>query len=103
MAKAYTTSTWKVIPGCEDEFIALWKSFVDWIIEAYPGETSILLRDTQETSTFISARRWNSMEEIIRFRSDPKLERYKDLAAPLLEDLTSRNATEVYGASSLLV
>src|SRR5437762_3003202 len=53
MAETYTSGTWQVKEGEEDEFVAAWRDFVAWG-STFPGSgTFRLVRDADDSATFM--------------------------------------------------
>jgi heme-degrading monooxygenase HmoA len=62
MAETYTSGTWRVKDGHEDDFIAAWTDFVSWAKEQPGSQTFRLVRDVEDPSRFMSFAPWDSFE-----------------------------------------
>jgi heme-degrading monooxygenase HmoA len=56
----YTSGTWRVRPGDEDEFVAAWEAFVTWAAQMPGSGTFHLVRDIDDPSHFMSFGDWDS-------------------------------------------
>jgi heme-degrading monooxygenase HmoA len=69
----YTSGTWLVQPGREDEFIARWIAFTSWSRENAPGaETFLLLRNAAAPDRFISFGAWDGDASIAAWKMRPE-------------------------------
>lgn len=71
MAEVYTAGVWTVREGREEDFIRLWKQLGADTVEGFPNAAGTLLRDRERPTRFISFGRWQSVEEVERWRSSP--------------------------------
>lgn len=62
MAETYTSGTWNVKPGDEDEFVEAWKQFVGWAAEQPGSGTFRLLHDRDHQGRFTSFGQWASVD-----------------------------------------
>lgn len=66
----YTSGTWIVRAGREEEFVAAWSDLASWTTaEIAPGQRAMLLRDRDDPSHFVSFGPWDSDEDIARWRA----------------------------------
>jgi hypothetical protein len=93
----YTFGIWKVKPGYEDQFAHAWQEVADRTNEDFPAETATLLRDLDESSTFISFGPWVSVEEINRVRASHTFQEGVAKILPLLTDFTTHTMEIVGG------
>jgi hypothetical protein len=93
----YTLGIWKVKTGYEDQFVDAWHELVDRMKEDFPAETVTLLRDLDESSTFISFGPWASVEEINRVRASDTFQEGVAKIRLLLADFTTHTMEIVGG------
>jgi quinol monooxygenase YgiN len=68
----YTSGTWAVKKGREDEFARRWQESVDKLVLEFPDITFRLLRSTEEPRRFLSmGGPWRNAEQIEEARSLP--------------------------------
>ena len=67
----YSSTTWIVKPGFEDDFVRRWSEFADWSSAQGLTAAAMLLRDMDERNRFVSFGPWESIEAISRWRSLP--------------------------------
>jgi heme-degrading monooxygenase HmoA len=65
----YTHTTWRVKQGMEDEFVRRWVEWVEWSHRQGLGAHARLLRDVEQTGTFVSFGAWMSIEAVRSWRS----------------------------------
>src|SRR5262249_10141096 len=58
MAETYTSGTWIVKPGEEDDFVAAWEAMAAWAAEMPGAGTFLLVRDTANAGHFMSFGAW---------------------------------------------
>lgn len=92
----WTSGTWRVKPGCEDEFVAAWREFATWSSAAFPGGAHAwLLRDREAAGTFVSVGPWPDDASVEAWRaSDGFRERIGRIRA-LLDGFEPRTLDEV--------
>ena len=62
MTETYTSGTWVVKPGEEDDFVEAWKHFVGWAADM-PGSGEFrLVRDHDRPDHFMSFAPWKTFE-----------------------------------------
>ena len=71
MAVPYTSTTWIVKAGHEQEFIHRWNEFAQWSADQGLRASAMLLRDVDEPTHFVSFGPWESLQVIGRWRSLP--------------------------------
>jgi quinol monooxygenase YgiN len=73
MTQAYTLTTYRVIPGKEDEFVAAWTAltvtFSSLDNRPYRGT---LIQSTQDRTLFHSFGPWESAEHVAAMRNSPE-------------------------------
>ena len=62
MTETYTSGTWTVKHGEEDEFVEAWTRFVEWAAEMPGSGTFRLVRDRDHPERFLSFAPWESFE-----------------------------------------
>ena len=68
MGEPYTSTTWIVKPGEEDEFVSRWTAFAEWSAGQGLAAPAMLLRDVDEPNRFVSFGPWESLQMIWRWR-----------------------------------
>ena len=71
MTTPYSSTTWIVKPGLEDEFVRRWSEFADWSGAQGLTASAMLLRDMDERNRFVSFGPWETVDAIRRWRSLP--------------------------------
>jgi heme-degrading monooxygenase HmoA len=71
MAETYTSGSWTVKPGEEEEFVAAWTEFVTWASEMPGSGTFDLVRDVDEPSHFMSFGLWESHDAQHAWKEQP--------------------------------
>ena len=71
MAEVWSSGTWSVSAGREDEFVAAWQEFAEWSMVAHGSARAWLLRDRERPNRFLSLGQWPSDEVIAEWRADP--------------------------------
>ncbi len=71
METLYTHTSWRVKPGREQEFIERWAEWVEWSHREGLYEHALLLRDVESPQTFVSFGRWETVEHVRGWRSQP--------------------------------
>ena len=70
MATLYTSGSWKVKEGREEEFAAAWRELAEWTLSEIPGAIwATLLRDRDDPTHFISFGPWESADAIEQWRA----------------------------------
>jgi heme-degrading monooxygenase HmoA len=66
----YTSGSWRVKPGREDEFVRAWQEFAQWSASEFPGAVwATLIRDADDPSHFLSIGPWESTQAIEEWRA----------------------------------
>jgi heme-degrading monooxygenase HmoA len=71
MDNTYTHTTWVVKAEREAEFIELWSEWIDWSHRQGFKASAMLLRDAEDSRTFISFGPWESSSAIRNWRALP--------------------------------
>ena len=91
----YTSGTWKVTPGREDEFVNSWKELATRTQGDFPGATATLLRDRDDPTLFLSFGPWESLEQIEQWRASETFQTGVGKIRPLLTEFTPRTLDPV--------
>lgn len=86
VAEPYTSTTWIVKPGQEDEFVRRWTEFAEWSAGQGLAAPAMLLRDVDEPTRFVSFGPWENLQMIWRWRG---LTGFQERVALLNEVLVS--------------
>jgi heme-degrading monooxygenase HmoA len=86
VADPYTSTTWIVKPGQEDEFVRRWTDFAEWSGGQGLAAPAMLLRDVDEPTRFVSFGPWEDIQKIWRWRG---LTGFQERVASLNEVLVS--------------
>jgi heme-degrading monooxygenase HmoA len=68
VGEAYSSTTWIVKPGEEDEFVRRWTEFAEWSAGQGLSEPAMLLRDMDDPAHFVSFGPWEDVQMIWRWR-----------------------------------
>jgi heme-degrading monooxygenase HmoA len=68
MREPYTSTTWIVKPGQEDEFVRRWTEFAEWSEGHGLAAPAMLLQDVDEPTHFVSFGPWESLQVIWRWQ-----------------------------------
>lgn len=72
MPAAYTTGSWRPIPGHEEAFLAEWRAFMAWSCSLPGAGRAVLSRDLRDPERFVSYAAWNDVEAIRAWKSSPE-------------------------------
>jgi heme-degrading monooxygenase HmoA len=82
----YTSGTWIVKAGNEEEFVAAWTELASWTSEEIvPGARALLLRDRDDPSRFVSFGPWESDQQVADWRGSDGFASRVDRIQRLLE------------------
>jgi quinol monooxygenase YgiN len=83
MTHYFTSGSWYVTPGCEDQFIERWKEMVSWSRKNFPAmHEASLLRDDNLPGHFLSFAEWDNPDESKAWKTTTGFqERFKACAA----------------------
>lgn len=68
VGEPYSSTTWIVKPGEEDEFVRRWTAFAEWSSDQGLA-SAMLLRDVDEPTRFVSFGPWEDLQMIWRWRA----------------------------------
>ena len=91
----WTSGTWRVKAGREDEFVGAWGEFARWSQAAFAGGHAWLLRDRADPRVFLSIGPWPDDEVIERWRSSEGFRDRIGRIRDLLESFEPRTLEEV--------
>jgi heme-degrading monooxygenase HmoA len=98
LSQPYTSGTWTVKPGREEEFIAAWQELADWTWREIPGTGwAKLLRDRESPNRFVSFGPWESLEAIESWRGHDGFGERVGPLRELLEAFEPRTLEQVAG------
>jgi heme-degrading monooxygenase HmoA len=92
MPKSYTMGFWTVRHGAEDDFVAAWTAFADWITGQPGVHTMRLVRDVKQPGRFISFADWDGMEEIHAWKASPEFKERIGRVKQYTDDFTAAEA-----------
>jgi heme-degrading monooxygenase HmoA len=88
----YTSGTWLVRTGSEDDFIARWRVFTQWSLNNEPGaESFVLIQDAGNPRRFISFGTWDNSEAVTRWRQRPEFAALLGECRALCEEFEPRD------------
>lgn len=71
MSSVWAQGTYKVKPGCADEFVRLWGELARQAVEEFGVPPPTILRDRDDPDLFVTFGVWDSLDTLQRFRSSP--------------------------------
>jgi heme-degrading monooxygenase HmoA len=87
MSQLYTSGTWTVLSGREEEFVAAWSDLAEWTSAAIPGSSwATLLQHQEKRNVFLSFGPWETAEGIAAWRASPGFQERVGRIRALLED-----------------
>jgi quinol monooxygenase YgiN len=94
MAHIWTHGTYRVKPGCADDFVRGWQELARQAVDEFGVAPPTILRDREDRSLYITFGVWDSLETLERFRSSPLVAK----RASALDDLLDSAETRVLEA-----
>src|SRR5215211_7329745 len=92
--QSYSSGQWKVRAGSEEEFVKRWNTFIEWSLENAPGAGSfVLVRSTEDPTSFLSLGSWESQEAQQAWREMPRMQELLDQCRELCEAFDSHSYT----------
>ena len=91
----WSSGTWTVRHGHEDEFVAAWREFASWSAAQFPGARAWLLRDRDRPNVFVSVGPWPSDDAVAAWRALPGFGERIGRIRPLLESFEPRTLDDV--------
>jgi heme-degrading monooxygenase HmoA len=92
MAEIYTTGRWQPNPGKDAAFVEAWGQFAAWASDMPGAGTLRLTRDVRDARTFVSFGRWESIDAVRAWKSDPD---FRERMAQVLQHVDQFEATEL--------
>ena len=71
MSTAYSSGTWRAKEGEEEQFVAAWTEFANWMRTMPGAGTASLTRDLDEPGRYVSFAPWESAEQMRAWKSNP--------------------------------
>ena len=85
----YTLGVWKVKPGQEESFIAVWRELGNFFLSLpKPPGPGTLVQSLEDATLFYSFGPWNSLEDIQAMRAHPQAPAMIGKLASLCEQAT---------------
>jgi heme-degrading monooxygenase HmoA len=83
MTELYSSGTWYVSPGCEEQFVERWTELISWSRQTFPAMAEAhLLQDQNLPGHFVSFATWTNPEDRTSWKRHPEFEvRFKAAAA----------------------
>lgn len=69
MGRVWTQGTYKVKPGCADEFVRGWRELARYAVEEFGVPPPTILCDRDDPNVFMTFGVWDSLETLQGFRS----------------------------------
>ena len=95
MADLFTHTTWRVKAGREEEFVAAWEEWIRWSQSAMPLSGATLLQDCDDPTRFVSFGRWESLQQVSGWRSDPEYQARVARMQDLVEQFDPQTMAQV--------
>lgn len=99
----YSSGTWIVKPGREEEFTQAWGEFAAWTVEEVEGALwAVLLRDEADPQRFVSMGPWETREAIDAWRQLPEFKEAFGAMKDMVESIEVHvldSAFEIGGAA----
>jgi heme-degrading monooxygenase HmoA len=97
VAEPYTSTTWIVKPGQEDEFVRRWAAFAEWSAGHGLAAPAMLLRDVDEPTRFVSFGPWEDIQLIWRWRGLTGFQEHVSSLNEVLVSFEPRTLEQVAG------
>jgi quinol monooxygenase YgiN len=91
----WTHGTYRVKPGCADEFVRGWHELARQAVEEFGVAPPTILRDREDRSLYVTFGVWDSLEMLERFRSSPLVAERASALDDLLESANASVLEEV--------
>ena len=95
MADIWTHGTYRVKPGCADEFVRAWRELARHAVEDFGVAPPAILRDREDASLYVTLGTWDSLDTLERFRSSPLVAERASALDALLDSAEARVLEEV--------
>ena len=89
IGQPYTSGTWMVKEGNEEEFIARWTQFTEWSLASAAGaEHFVLIRDTASPRHFLSFGAWENIDAVHAWKATPEFQARLDACRALCDEFS---------------
>jgi quinol monooxygenase YgiN len=95
MAHVWTHGTYRVKPGCADEFVRGWRELALNAVEDFGVAPPTILCDRGDASLYVTLGVWDSLDTLERFRSSPLVAERASALDDLLDSAEARILKEV--------
>jgi hypothetical protein len=95
MGEVWTSGTWTVKAGMQDEFVAAWREFAEWTARQYPGSRAWLLRDREHPLIFMSVGPFSGDAVVSEWRGSDGFRERIGRIRDILESVEPRTLDEV--------
>ena len=93
---SYTSATWTVKPGHEEEFVRRWTEFTEWAHANSRGAQSfVLLRSNGEPQQYTSFGAWESPDAVAAWRNTPEFAQHLARCREVCDDFRPNDQTVV--------
>lgn len=87
IGQPFTSGTWSVIRGKQDEFVARWMEFIEWTHANAPGaESFLLIQSSEEPHRFISFASWENQQAVSAWRERQEFQELLGRCREVCED-----------------
>jgi heme-degrading monooxygenase HmoA len=94
IGQPYTSGSWLVSAGREDEFVSAWNAFTGWSLDHAPGAQSfVLIRDAADPRRFLSLGAWSDADAVEAWRSSDEFRERLGRCRALCDDFEARDYT----------
>ena len=76
MGEVYSSGIWKVKDGEEQEFVAAWTDFANWLSTMPGSGTARLTQDVSNPGHYLSFAPWESMDQLQAWKNDPEFPKH---------------------------
>ena len=92
--KPYTSGTWVVKEGRQDEFVARWTEFTKWSLANAPGaQHFVLIQEAADPRRYLSFGEWSDGAAVDAWRSTPEFQQRLAACRELCEDFRGTDHT----------
>ncbi len=91
----WSSGTWTVKPGREDEFAEAWREFATWSAREFEGGHAWLLRDRDRPGVFVTVGPWPNDEVMAAWRASAGFRERIGRIREMLDGFEPRTLDEV--------
>jgi quinol monooxygenase YgiN len=91
----WTQGTYKVKPGCADEFVRGWCELARHAVEEFAVAPPTIFQDREDPNLYVTFGVWDSLDTLQRFRSSPFVVERAAALDDLLDSAEARLLDEV--------